>query len=74
MKQNYDRRATAKDTFHHLWCNSKTRVNTTLQGPRFVLVSDPFTKDSEHPAGPDSDQQSRCKSQALQPGNLSAEA
>ena len=74
MKRAGDPRATLKDMFHHLWCNSKTDVNTTLQGPRFVLVSDPFTKDSAHAAVPDSEQQSRCKVQASQPENLSAEA
>ena len=74
MKQIYDRGAVTQDTFHHLWCNSKSDVNTALQGPRFVLVSDPFTKDSAPPAVPDSERPSRCKNQASQPGNLSAKA
>jgi hypothetical protein len=74
MTQTDARRAISEVGFHHRWCNSKTHVNTTLQGSRFVLVSDPFTKDSAHSDVPDSEQQSRCKSQAIQPGNLSAEA
>ena len=36
--------------FHHHWCNSIEFVNETLQNFKIVLVSDPFTKDSEHPA------------------------
>lgn len=69
-----DRREMPLDRFHHHWCNSQTHVNSRLQGPQIVLVSDPFTKDSAHPAVPDSEQQSRCNVQAFQPENLSAEA
>jgi hypothetical protein len=36
--------------FHHGWCNSQSYVNETLQTPQFVLVSDPFSKDSERAA------------------------
>jgi len=36
--------------FHHGWCNSRCCVNETLQNEQIVLVSDPFTKDSEDPA------------------------
>jgi len=36
--------------FHQGWCNSLSCVNETLQKLEIVLVSDPFTKDSEHTA------------------------
>jgi hypothetical protein len=36
--------------FHQGWCNSSSCVNETLQNLQIVLVSDPFTKDSEHTA------------------------
>jgi hypothetical protein len=36
--------------FHQRWCNSPGYVNETLQKLEIVLVSDPFTKDSEHTA------------------------
>jgi len=39
--------------FHHLWCNSFDFMNRTLQKLEIVLVSDPFTKDSEHSAVPE---------------------
>ena len=38
--------------FHQGWCNSRSYVNETLQRLEIVLVSDPFTKDSEHAAQP----------------------
>jgi hypothetical protein len=60
--------------FHHGWCNTPAYMNTTLHKPQIVLVSDPFTKDSAHPAVPDSSQRSRCKIRAIQPEDLSADA
>jgi hypothetical protein len=36
--------------FHQGWCNSLSCVNETLQKFEIVLVSDPFTKDSERTA------------------------
>jgi len=39
-----------RNGFHQGWCNSQTIVNETLQRPQIVLVSDPFTKDSDDPA------------------------
>jgi hypothetical protein len=59
--------------FHQRWCNSPGYVNETLQKLEIVLVSDPFTKDSEHAAVPDSGQQRRCEIQAIQPDDLSAD-
>ena len=59
--------------FHQGWCNSPSYVNETLQEPEIVLVSDPFTKDSEHSAVPNFGKQSRCKTQAIQPDDLSAD-
>lgn len=38
--------------FHQGWCNSPGFMNRTLQKLEIVLVSDPFTKDSEHSAVP----------------------
>ena len=60
--------------FHQGWCNPSPYVNTALHKPQIVLVSDPFTKDSAHPAVPDSSQRSRCKIQAIQPEDLSVDA
>jgi hypothetical protein len=40
------------DGFHQGWCNSSVNVNRTLQKLEIVLVSDPFTKDSEGSAVP----------------------
>jgi len=47
-------------------------VNETLQGLEIVLVSDPFTKDSDDLAVPNFCLRSRCKIRAIQPGSLSA--
>lgn len=58
--------------FHHGWCNSSMIVNERLQGPQIVLVSDPFTKDSDDPAEPNFCLRSQCKIRATQPDSLSA--
>jgi hypothetical protein len=58
--------------FHQGWCNYQSYVNETLQTLQIVLVSDPFSKDSEHTAQPSFCLRSRCKFQASQPDRLSA--
>jgi len=63
-----------KSGFHQGWCNSKGYVNETLHNLQIVLVSDPFTEDSEHLAVPDFCQHSRRIIQAAQPEALSTDA
>ena len=59
--------------FHQGWCNSRSYVNETLQKLQIVLVSDPFSKDSEHAAQLSFCLRSRCNFQAIQPDRLSAD-
>jgi hypothetical protein len=63
---------TLPNWFHQAWCNSLSYVNETLQKLQIVLVSDPFSKDSEHAAKSKFCLRSRCKFRAIQPDRLSA--
>ncbi len=58
--------------FHQGWCNSSEIVNEALQGHQFVLVSDPFTKDSDDPAEPNFCLRNQCNIRATQLESLSA--
>ena len=61
-----------RNRFHQGWCNSRMNVNETLQGLKIVLVSDPFTKDSDDPAEPNFCLRNQCNIRATQPDSLSA--